>query len=35
MLGDVVSVEIAGAGRIIFAYVTDPEGNLIELQRWG
>jgi catechol 2,3-dioxygenase-like lactoylglutathione lyase family enzyme len=35
MLGKVVSVEIAGAGRITFAYATDPEGNLIELQRWG
>ena len=34
MLGKVVSVEIAGAGRITFAYTTDPEGNLIELQRW-
>jgi predicted enzyme related to lactoylglutathione lyase len=35
MLGDVVSVEIPGAGIIIFAYATDPEGNLIELQHWG
>ena len=35
MLGEVVSVEIAGAGRIVFAYAADPEGNLIELQRWG
>jgi len=34
LLGEVVSVEVAGAGRITFAYATDPEGNLIELQRW-
>lgn len=33
-VGDVVSVEIPGAGRITFAYVTDPEGNIIELHRW-
>jgi predicted enzyme related to lactoylglutathione lyase len=31
---DLVSVEIPGAGQITFAYVTDPEGNVIELQRW-
>ena len=34
MVGELVSVEIAGAGSITFAYVTDPEGNIIELQRW-
>lgn len=34
MLGKVVSREIPGAGRITFAYVTDPEGNIIEVQRW-
>jgi catechol 2,3-dioxygenase-like lactoylglutathione lyase family enzyme len=33
-VGELVSVEIAGAGSITFAYVTDPEGNIIELQRW-
>ena len=33
-VGEVVSVEISGAGAITFAYVTDPEGNIIELQRW-
>jgi catechol 2,3-dioxygenase-like lactoylglutathione lyase family enzyme len=32
-IGKTVSVEIAGAGMITFAYVTDPEGNIIELQR--
>jgi predicted enzyme related to lactoylglutathione lyase len=34
VVGDVVSMEIPGKGGITFAYVTDPEGNVIELQRW-
>ncbi len=25
---------IEGAGTIVFTYVADPEGNIIELQRW-
>ncbi len=33
-VGKIVSVEIAGAGAIRFVYVTDPEGNIIELQNW-
>jgi len=33
-VGDHVWVEIPGAGWIQFAYVTDPEGNVIELQKW-
>ena len=33
-LGDVVRVEVAGSGPITFVYATDPEGNIIELQRW-
>ncbi|NIQ38551.1 MAG: VOC family protein [Proteobacteria bacterium] len=33
-IGEIVSVEIPEAGRITFVYVTDPEGNIIELQRW-
>jgi catechol 2,3-dioxygenase-like lactoylglutathione lyase family enzyme len=33
-LGETISTEIDGAGAITFAYVTDPEGNVIELQRW-
>ena len=32
-VGEVVSVEIPGAGGIEFAYLTDPEGNIIEIQR--
>ena len=33
-VGEVVTTEIPQAGQITFAYVTDPEGNVIELQRW-
>jgi predicted enzyme related to lactoylglutathione lyase len=33
-VGKVVSVPVTGAGMVTFAYVTDPEGNIIELQRW-
>ncbi len=32
-VGEVVSVEIPGAGSIEFDYLTDPEGNIIEIQR--
>lgn len=33
-VGDAVRVEIAGAGWIEFQYLADPEGNIIEIQRW-
>jgi predicted enzyme related to lactoylglutathione lyase len=33
-VGAVVEAEIRGAGRIAVAYARDPEGNIIELQRW-
>jgi catechol 2,3-dioxygenase-like lactoylglutathione lyase family enzyme len=33
-LGELITIEIEGAGEISFAYVADPEGNVIELQRW-
>ena len=33
-IGKVVSVEIPGAGEITLVYLTDPEGNIIELQHW-
>ena len=33
-LGDIVSVEIAGAGTITFVYAADPEGNILEVQHW-
>ncbi len=34
MVGEVVRRVIEGAGTITFAYVRDPEGNIIELQQW-
>ena len=33
-LGEVVTADIAGAGTAILVYLTDPEGNVIELQQW-
>ena len=33
-VGETVTVPISGAGTITFAYVADPEGNVIELQQW-
>ena len=33
-VGRVVSAEIEGVGRINFVYARDPEGNIIELQKW-
>ena len=33
-VGEVVSLEIAGAGIVTLAYLADPEGNIIEMQRW-
>jgi predicted enzyme related to lactoylglutathione lyase len=34
-VGEVVTVQIATGARITWCYVTDPEGNIIELQSWG
>jgi predicted enzyme related to lactoylglutathione lyase len=33
-IGKVVSAQVPGAGVITFAYAADPEGNIVELQRW-
>jgi predicted enzyme related to lactoylglutathione lyase len=33
-VGKVVSLPVQGVGTVTFAYVTDPEGNIIELQHW-
>jgi len=33
-VGDLVTADIHGAGTITFVYLTDPEGNIIELQKW-
>jgi catechol 2,3-dioxygenase-like lactoylglutathione lyase family enzyme len=32
--GEVVTLDIAGAGKLTLCYLCDPEGNIIELQRW-
>lgn len=34
-LGEMVTKEIPGAGTISFVYATDPEGNIVEIQKWG
>lgn len=34
-LGKLIHREIPGAGTITFVYMTDPEGNILELQKWG
>jgi len=33
-VGEPVTAVIPGAGTITLIYVTDPEGNIIELQKW-
>jgi predicted enzyme related to lactoylglutathione lyase len=33
-VGELVTIEIPGAGTITLIYMTDPEGNIIELQKW-
>jgi len=33
-VGQIVTIDIAGAGRLTLNYMTDPEGNIVELQRW-
>lgn len=33
-VGEIVSLEVSGVGTVTFAYVTDPEGNIVELQHW-
>lgn len=34
LVGEVVDADIPGVGRISVVYATDPEGNIIEIQRW-
>ena len=33
-VGKIATTEIAGAGKITFVYLADPEGNIVELQKW-
>ncbi len=34
MVGERITAAIEGAGRIDVAYARDPEGNIIEVQKW-
>jgi glyoxylase I family protein len=33
-VGDVVTLQTADGRRVTWCYVTDPEGNIVELQSW-
>ncbi|MBN2011480.1 VOC family protein [candidate division KSB1 bacterium] len=33
-LGEIVEVDIHKLGTLVFVYLTDPEGNIIEIQQW-
>ena len=33
-VGDVVTLTTAVGSRVTWCYVTDPEGNIVELQHW-
>jgi hypothetical protein len=34
-VGEVVTLQTADGRRVTWCYVTDPEGNVLELQAWG
>ena len=33
-VGEVVTLQVASGAKVTWCYVTDPEGNIIELQSW-
>ncbi len=33
-LGEIVTHEVTGVGKLTFVYAADPDGNIIEIQRW-
>ena len=33
-VGEIVTLQIATGARVTWCYVTDPEGNIVELQAW-
>ena len=33
-IGQLVTLDIPGTGKLTVIYMTGPEGNIIELQRW-
>jgi predicted enzyme related to lactoylglutathione lyase len=34
IVGEIATGEVTGAGRIRLVYARDPEGNIVELQKW-
>lgn len=34
-VGEIVNGNIAGVGKLHVVYAKDPEGNIIEIQKWG
>lgn len=34
VVGEIVTLQVATGAKITWCYVTDPEGNIIELQSW-
>lgn len=32
--GELVTLDIVGAGKLTLIYMSDPEGNIVELQKW-
>ena len=33
-LGEITTQDIEGVGKLTFVYMTDPDGNIIEIQNW-
>jgi predicted enzyme related to lactoylglutathione lyase len=33
-VGEIVTLQVSSGARVTWCYVTDPEGNIIELQSW-
>lgn len=33
-IGEIVTLQVTGGAKVTWCYVTDPEGNIIELQSW-
>jgi len=33
-VGEIASAEVKGVGLLRVVYARDPEGNIVELQRW-
>ena len=33
-IGEIVELQTSNGARVTWCYVTDPEGNIIELQKW-